>query len=86
MALKLQVSSKLSEWETNSYYLLCDLQRVKFKVNWEQEELQGLFMFLCSSPNGGARNLECKRVSTQQVDSPFGVCEWEPEPQSLNLS
>lgn len=55
---------------------------MKLKVSWEQEELQGLFMFLCSSPNGGAGSLECKKVSTQQVDSSFDVCEWEPELQS----
>lgn len=55
---------------------------MKLKVSWEQEELQGLFMFLCSSPNGGAGSLESKKVSTQQVDSSFGVCEWEPELQS----
>lgn len=54
---------------------------MKLKVSWEQEELRGLFMLLCSSPNGGAGSLECK-VSTQQVDSPFDVCEWELELQS----
>lgn len=76
MALRLHVSSRLSQRETNTYQSLCDLQRVTPKVNRKQEE----FMFCCSSSSRGGRSLGCKSVCVQQVNSPFGVCVWQLEP------